>query len=427
MRFSATVLCPLTLLMLSRGAIASDAARELAEQAVSANPGIAALEDRVSQLESIASISGLWPDPVAAAEYSNVPVDSWALDGHPMAGLQFKLQQTIPFPGVTSLRRDVADSRVEEARAGLEEGRLRLRRAVVQSWWRLLLVRQLRQVTTEHVQLTQQLVAAVRARYETGAAGQHALVSIEVLRDQLDDALHDFDRQERQLQAALASALHLPADTGFDTPMEAEAITLEPGDDPQSWLKDAVNNRPALAQLEASRRSARLAARLARRDALPDLTLWAGYRLRTVQTDTDPGTDLASLGLSLPLSFNSLRAGRGNEAAYLDAASSVRGQREALLDAIASQLESAHAAWSRAQEKARVYAHELLPAARQALDTTLADYRVGKADFSSLFQAEVQLLDLERARLSAVTETHIQDAEVRAITGTVQNSAGEQR
>ncbi len=412
------------LLLLVPLAVAADDLADLTVEALSANPGIAAMEARVEQLDALAGVADAWPDPMAMLEYSNVPVSSWGLADHPMAGLQLKAQQTIPFPGVTGLRQEVAESRVAVAEASLDEARLRLVRAVEESWWRLLLVRQLRAVTAEHVELTDQLVEAVRARYETGSAGQHALVRLQVLRDKLADDLDDFERRDRQLSAALVASLaRSPADR-FDTP--AEAVPLAPGEGVAGWLDQAREERPALEELRAAERGAELEARLARADARPDLTVWGGYRVRTVQTDVDPGTDLASLGISAPITLSSSRVGRGKQSAALEAAAAARRRHEALLDSIEAQLESAHAAWTRAASKAQVYQDELLPAARQALDTTLADYRVDKADFASLYQAEVQLLELDRARLTAITETHLQNAAVRAITG--QSSvAGDQR
>ena len=75
------------------------------------------------------------------------------------------------------------------------------------------------------------------------------------------------------------------------------------------------------------------------------------------------------------------------------------------------------ARWSRAHEPAGVYDATLLPAAETTLRTTQADFAVGRADFSSLFDAEVALLDAERTRIAAAVETHLQHAEAIAILG----------
>lgn len=55
------------------------------------------------------------------------------------------------------------------------------------------------------------------------------------------------------------------------------------------------------------------------------------------------------------------------------------------------------------------------------LDATISDYTVGRATFSSLYEAEVALLTLERAQRSAAVETHLQQALVLALTGRTSN------
>ncbi len=138
------------------------------------------------------------------------------------------------------------------------------------------------------------------------------------------------------------------------------------------------------------------------------------HRIRTQQPE---GTDLVSVGLSAPLPFNSRKRAEGMASGHLEAASAARAQYEAALDQLEASLTSTHARWTRAADKAHTYETVLIPAAEATLETTLSDFRVDKAGFSSLYEAEVDLLTLERAWLVAAAETHIQRAETRALIG----------
>jgi outer membrane protein TolC len=376
----------LALVSIISAAFAIDEPAALVAEAMDANRDLATMALRVTELDALAHAADVWPDPMVGLEYSNVPVTTWALADHPMAGLQLRIQQTLPYPGVTELRRDVATSRVQVASASLAETRVRLAGMIEGTWWRLVLTRQLRAVTEDHVALTDKLVASARARYETGSAGQHELVRLQVLREKLQDDLSDFDRQDRQLTAALTAALHRSTGTQFETP--TTLVVLPVAGDLATWLTQARTARPALEEQRAIAQSAELASRLARRDARPDLTVWGGYRLRTAETEMDPGTDLVAIGASLPLTFNAARAGKAQAAAALYAARGARERHDALLDTLAADLESSRAAWERAVEKAQVYERVLIPGAQAALDTTLADYRVNRADFASLYQTD---------------------------------------
>ncbi len=397
----------LFLMTLALGAEPSD----LADRAVQVNPGLESMEARAAALGSLASVADRWPDPMLATEYSNVPVNAPLPGNHPMAGIQFKAQQTLPTPGVTALRAGVAEGRVDIQHEATREAELQLRKQVEQTWWKLVLSRALGQVTQDHLARTTELLAAVRTRYEVGSTGQSALLRLQLLADRLRDDLGDFVRAETELCAALSRALAWEQED-FETPTTLEPVAVDGSVD--EWLAAALESRPMLRRLRLQIENEQLAADLARVDARPDLTVWAGYRVRTQEMD---GTDLISLGVSAPVPVNSSRMGAGMQSAHLEAASALTLELEAAEDMLRAQLSSAHAAWSRGAQKAATYETVLVPAAAATLDATLSDFRVDKAEFSSLYDAEVALLTLERGRLMAAADTHIQQAEVQALIG----------
>jgi hypothetical protein len=141
------------------------------------------------------------------------------------------------------------------------------------------------------------------------------------------------------------------------------------------------------------------------------------YRVRTVDTDLDDGTDQVTAGFSIPIPWGSAKRSRAEQVAQLQAARGARARLEAERDRIESVLTAIHARWTRAFEQAVEYRARLAPAALATLEASLSDYSVGRADFATLFDAEVGLLDLERTLLGATVETHIQAAEAEATIG----------
>jgi outer membrane protein TolC len=387
----------------------------LADEAIVANPGLEALHARVAELQALAGVAGTWLDPVLALEYSNAPVDSFALDDHPMSGFQLQLQQTLPPWGWSRLREAVAESRALASEHALAEAESQLRREVFELFWRLTLSRMLEEVTLDHIERAEELLRAVRARYETGSAGQHQILRLEVLRDRLRDDLGDFERAERELGAALARALSRPPGTAFATPPQLDPRRVS--GDVSDWIALAREQRPELRRLEESIRTAEAAADLARVDGIPDVSVWLKYRVRRIDTPMDDGTDQVSAGISLPIPWGSGQRSRANRAAQLEAARGSRARLEAELDRIESELTAIHARWTRAFERAVGYRETLTPSARAALETSFSDYTVGRADFATLYEAQVDLLDLERTLRSATIQTYIQAAAARATIG----------
>jgi outer membrane protein TolC len=92
-------------------------------------------------------------------------------------------------------------------------------------------------------------------------------------------------------------------------------------------------------------------------------------------------------------------------------------QREAELDRIRAGLGQHVASWKRAIQEATTYRQKLVPQAHRTLDATFAAYQVDRAEFASLFQAELQLLDFERTIRRAEAKAALSRVEVEALLG----------
>jgi len=403
----------------------ADPAEELVRQALEAHPSLDALREQIGALESRSWQASARPEPMVGVEYSNMPVTAPVPGNHPMSGVQLRVQQTLLVPGTVPRRIAAADARVRVGEASYEEARVSLAAAVRRTYWQLALTRQLRTVTGEHLTQVDQLIDAVRGAYEVGKAGQHDLLNLQVLRDRLQDGLADHDRADRELTAALAAAVHDPALAAIETPART-AVPSPPGS-LDELVERALAGSPALARLDATAAAERAAAESARREAWPDLTLWAGYRVRAPMDDGDDGTNQASLGLSVPLPTAADRRWGGREAEHEALARAADAARAATADTLRADLDGALARWERAAAKAGTYREGLIPDARTTLEATLAAYQVGRADYASLFQAEVTLLDLERAARVAEADAALAAVDVNRALGIAGVAGGEAR
>jgi len=405
----------LLLALFQAHAARADDPRQLADDAVRANPGIEATRSRIEQMSALAEVAGSWTDPMVSVEYLNAPVDSFEIDRVP-SGLQFMLQQKLPEWGWSDAATEVAEGQVAASRFETAEAELQLRSLVERLFWRLTLSNQLERVTQEHVQRTDELLDAVRAHYEVGRVGQNAVLRLEVLRDRLEDDLGDFERAQREVSAALVRAVSRPVGTRFETPTDTVPIAVD--GTASSWLEEARRMRPLLGRLREEIGIERKSAELARIKTRPDVSVWFKYRVRTIDTPMDHGTDFVSLGLAVPIPWGSRIRGLGEQESHLHAEKGAQARLAEAVDTITSNLAAIEATWSRAFDKATRYRDHLLPAARATVETTLSDFSVGKADFANLYESEVELLQLERAYRNAAIVTYEQRALSRAETGT---------
>lgn len=414
------ILIPLLTLVICGAAAAQsrptddDHASTLADLALKANPGLAALQTRITALKQRVHGAGAWKDPMVSLVYINMPVDRWAPGASPMSGIQLSIKQTFYWPGKIKARQELAQQQVQFERTTLAERRVQLRAMVQRAYYKLTLVRQLRQVTTEHIKLVAQLMDAVRIKYEVGKVGQHHLLRLQVLQAKLKDDLANFDRDDRALTAGINAALHREAARVVATP--SRLTPPKPPTELAPLVTAAVKHRPLLKRYLAQASTLKAAARRAAREGYPDISAWFAYRIR-VESGMDPGTNFVTLGLGLPLPLSADRRWGSKQREKEQQAKAAAQMREAELDRIRAALGRVVAGWTRAVQEAKVYRTRLMPQAHKTLDATFAAYQVDRADFASLFQTELQLLNFERTIRKADARAVLARVEVEALTG----------
>lgn len=401
----------------SRQTGATDPAAPWVQRALEANPDLSAISLQVEALEAAAEGSRRWMDPMVSVEYSNVPWNTPTLGNSPMSGLQLRVQQNLPTPGINNAREAVARAQVDVQSASLAEARSRLAASVRIAYWRLANVRAQREVTVRHIALVEELQAAVEARYAAGYADQGALLRLRLLRDRLADGLDDYERDARVLTASLNAAMARAPDEAVETP-PLDGALAPPEASPEALIEEALALRGELARHRAEAEVAREQAALATRQRFPEVSAWAGYRIRAGGL-ADGGTDFISLGIGVPLPFDYTGRWEAERRSAELRASAAELRYENVLNVLSADLTASLTTWTRASERATNYSDDLLPLGQSAVETTLASFQTGRADFESLYQAEVALLELERAILMARMETRIQAATVGALLGEV--------
>jgi outer membrane protein TolC len=393
-----------------------DGPNKLASHAIASNPGIQSMKRQIEALGQKVKAARVWKDPVLAVDYINVPWDSGSLDDTPMSGVQFKLKQTFPLPGKNDRREAMAQGELKVKKWELLERKNKLQAMVKRVFWKLALVRELKAISSQHIGLVGQLVVAARAKYKVGKSGQHDLLRLDVLKKKLTDDLEDFSKQDKQLTAAINAALHRDGAIPVVTPNKFQLV--QPGLPLTELMHLAEQHRPLLRQAQARSNWHRLAAESAAYERWPDITLTGSYRIRS-SAGADPGKDFVSLGIGIPLPLDYTNHRESIEAAHNFKAKAADETKYFIIDQIRAALESSLASWERAIQKVTTYRDSLIPKADTTLKATLAAYRSNRADFASLYQAELQLLEFDRTMRIAEITAQLEQVRVEQEIGTL--------
>ncbi len=365
----------------------------LVSKAMEANPEISTIEFQIKALNEKEIIVQKLMDPMFAIEYSNVPYDTWKLDENPMSGIQFKLMQTIPFPGKNSKRKAVAESEGQIKLQELAELKLQLKDKVKKAYYQLVLNRELKAISLKHISLLEDLIETMIIKYEIGKSAQSDILQMTLMKEKLLDDLDDFEQKENEIQATINSVLNRSITTIIKT--KNNNINLKLDLDLDLLLKTAIQNRPLLKKIEETSKMKKLVFKTAQSERMPDITLWAGYRIRK-DIGTMENVDFATVGFSfpIPLDMKGRTKAKMNNAKFLEKA--VNESYNNVLNKISEMLIMATSRLERQNSKINNYNINLIPNAEKVFHSELKSYETGKANFADLYQAQLQLVQFEK-------------------------------
>ena len=148
----------------------------------------------------------------------------------------------------------------------------------------------------------------------------------------------------------------------------------------------------------------------------PDITLWTGYRIRE-EAGLDEGEDFLTFGVSLPIPVDYRGRYEAKKGAHLANARASQEKYKSLLDGVSAEIETSLSKWERNYQKALTYSERLIPDAEATLEAALSAWQVGRTEFSSLYQAELQLLNFEETVAVARAQTVLMSFEIELLAG----------
>jgi len=404
-----------TLLIFSSFLLFADGNLEqLLDQAMEANPEISAINFQIKALTEKEIFVQKLMDPMIAIEYSNVPYDTWKLDENPMSGIQLKLMQTIPFPSKNSKRKAVVESEGQIKKQELAELKLQLKDKLKKAYFQLGLNRELKEISLKHIALLEDLIETIINKYEIGKSAQSDILRMTLMKEKLLDDLGDFDREEREIQATLNSVLNRNVKTFIST--EELELDLNIEIDFDELLTIAINNRPLLKKIKETSNMKRLILKSSQRERLPDITLWAGYRIRQ-DIGTMENVDFATVGISfpIPLDLKGRTKAKMNNAKFMEKA--VDENYNNVLNTISEMLIMATSGLERQHSKIINYNLNLIPNAEKVFQSELKSYETGRANFADLYQAQLQLIQFEKIALKSKYKYKMYEITIETLIG----------
>ncbi len=373
-------------------------ARLLAD-ALEARPELRQAEAQVRAARERVPQAGALPDPVLQVGIQNDGFSGLMIGEMETSYYSIMASQSLPFPGKRALRTEVAQLGARAASTQVARARLSIEAEVRRSYLDLLLVRE-RLVLLDRLQsLWKQSADMARIRYETGEGAQSDLLRAQLELNRLRQRRLALDAEERGLVGNLNRLSGRPLETPLPTTTRVRDMGVPALGDAEAAERDALERSPELAEQRTLVAQAEQQVALARRERLPDFTVSAGVMPR--------GGDLppmwqANVGVTLPV-FSGRKQERVVAESSAQAEATVHAT-EALEQMLRHRVHERLVALAALRDTAALYREGLLMQSAATAESTLTQYRVGRASFASVLEANTGILRDEEDYLRTLVE-----------------------
>ncbi|MCF8145918.1 MAG: TolC family protein [Deltaproteobacteria bacterium] len=377
--------------------------KQLETLTVLRNPGVKAAEDRLrGAIEAFTQVGAL--DEILR-KYTAFTEDLMPGVG-PMRGKE-PMKLKFPFPGVMALKGEIVDREIRAERESLEAVRRDAVTAIRKAYWNLIYVIKGMGITSEMLELLEQLDAVVQSRYEAGKTSYQDVIKVRIHRETLHEDLNTLGEQQHNFDSKIREILNLPPGVKLGTP-EIRTPSAE-----IPMLKDlygiAQQHRQELRRLRDRISKMELMIEMAETMILPPYTLNSSlYEDEAVnqvgsfaQQNTFPIKTEASRGAGLPK-----MPWYGIEDAYIrETRQQLHALREDLAKTEAATRTRVRYAWFQldlARRERALYYDDVVQLSRSALDVSTRSYVAGNVAFADVIDAYTTwlkaTLTLERKR-----------------------------
>lgn len=373
------------------------------------NPGLQAIQELIRAYQFQVVPQTTLPDPILNFSLKNMGATEFTVGQEMMSGFGFSVSQMIPFPGKLRLQGEIADLRVRRIDSTREIYILSLSRQIKELYAQLFYYqRALEVLTKKKVFLEKALqVAAIRYSVSSGALNDVFKARLEIA--EIEKMIQPMDQMIRATEGQINSLLMLPIEKHLGLAEEIPIYKLDLS--LEELFKAAKAHSPKLKEAKIMIEEKEKEVELSRREFLPNFMIQVGKDFK------GPFRDMYEImvGIEVPIFF------KRKQANLLEAAVAELNQVHYSLVSMEKELEAMinenYFLAKSAEKVLKITRDHLLPQASLALESSLANYQVGKVDFLALLTDIDSLFSYEMENYRHLNELWKALARLDELTG----------
>ena len=378
------------------------------------SPELSAMRQEADAAAQRIGPAGALPDPVLRVELMNI--NNYGNDAAPsllpwkVGETKYTLMQSLPLWGKRDLRRDAAAADAKQAEARSDATWAELAARIKTAYAEYYRAAGNQRLAGEVLGLMARLEQVAQARYAGGLVGQPDAIRAQLEQTSMRAELISLESEKRQLRARLNGLLARDGAAALAEPDALRPLPALSTADAASLAERARERNPQILAELARLSAAQKNRELTQRNRYPDLQVGV--------SPSQMGSRITTWGvmfeMSIPLQQES-RRGQEREADAMVAAA--RSRAEAVSNQLLGELGVNLAGLDAARRTEALVKNQLLPQSQLTLQSALAAYENGKADFAMLLDAQRQIRKARQELLKSEVEAQLRLADIERIVG----------
>ena len=361
---------------------------ELEARALKNNPTVRQAASEADAASGRREQSGLWPNPTVG--YTGEEIRGGSFRGGEQG---FFVEQSILLGGKLGAARKVFGHEIDQARAEVEEQRLRVSSNVRMLYYQALASQETLAMRRELAEIANEKAKYSRQLFNVGQKNETEVLEDEIAAAQADLDVVSAEGTRHRNMGELAAVVGDAQVAGGS--LRGDLETGIPAVDEQQMLNSLLQESPAVRIAQSGVARAEAAVVQQRRQAIPDLFLRAGFqqnRELLESTGKPVGAQgFAEVGLQLKLFNRNQGNVKAGEAELQRAQLEVQRVQWVLRERAAVFLET----YRTAQTVAELYRARMLPPARRAYELIYGKYGMLQASYPQVLASRQMLYRLE--------------------------------
>ncbi len=358
--------------------------------------------------------AGALPDPVLRVELMNI--NNYGNDASPsllpwkVGETKYTLMQALPLWGKQDLRRGSAAADAKLADAKADAAWVELAARIKTTYAEYFRAAGNERLAREVLGLMARLEQIAQARYAGGLGSQPDAIRAQLEQTAMRAELIALDSEKRQLRAKLNALLARDGTATLADPQALRPLPTLSAADAQSLAERARGRNPLIAAELARLAAAQKNRELAQANRYPDLQVGV--------SPSQMGSRITTWGVMFEINIPLQQASRRGQEREADAmVGAARSRADALSHELLGELGAQLAGLEAARRTEALIRSELLPQSELSLQSAVAVYENGKAEFAMLLEAQRQIRKARQELLKSQVEAQMRLTEIERILG----------